>query len=65
MVALENLYDYSLGLQSGKYTGEEVVKFFRRCYGDDFTSHDLTKACAILGWVISRRSGKSDIVTVK
>lgn len=65
MVALENLYDYSLGLETGKYTGEQVVAFFRRCYGDNFSSHDLRRACSVLGWTIRRRSGKSDFIYVK
>lgn len=64
-VVLENLFDYSLGLQSGEYTSELVVAFFRGVYGNSFSSHDLNKACGILGWAIKRRSGKSDIVYVK
>lgn len=62
---LEQLQNYSLGLLTGRYTSEEVVKFFRGVYGPRFSSHDLTKVCRILNWKISRRSGKSDIVSVK
>lgn len=64
-VELYNLREYSYGLLTGDYTSEHVVAFFRGVYGQKFSSHDLTRACQILGWKIKRRSGKSDIVSVK
>lgn len=64
MVELFNLDVVGNKLKAGKYKSEEVMKHFRYFYSDKFTSHDLTKACSILKWTISRRSGKSDIITV-
>ena len=62
---INQLHDYSLGLVSGEYTSEEVVKFFRGVYGHQFSSHDLTNVCRLLGWSVVKRSGKSDFIHVK
>ena len=65
MVELYNLELVGSRLEAGRYTGEQVMKHFRYFYGDNFSSHDLNKACKILGWKKTYRgSGRGHYITV-
>jgi len=66
MISLIYIDERARGLESGRYTGEEVTKFFKAWYKESFTNHDLNRVCAYLGWrKVVRGSGKGHYIYVK